>query len=259
MDDPRPDGTGQVGRDPNAVVPVAPGAGGSRIVGWVVVAALLVGVAVLKPWAGGRPESSPATGAGAAEATVAPGRSVGASRSPVATSDGIDADVSLACLEPASWRVASIEAYDGRTIRIWRALEPGPASGPDDPDVPFVLLASERVSELGWCAPAAGSDRPIGQTAIRAWTLVNGQPRPLRLVRTDRTPRQSSFGAMYAPSSVVPGRQVAPLAGWPAGRYVFRLTLHDGAERWFGVDLELRPAVAPGRPSPGPSAGITSP
>jgi hypothetical protein len=261
MDDPRQDGTGRLGRDARVVVPVAPGGGSDRIARWVAVAVVLVVVAVVKPWGGEDGAARSAAGGAPSLRAVAgaPAASSGASRAPARAVDEIDPDVTLACLEPASWRVASIEAYDRQTIRIWRALDPGAATGPGDPAIPHVLIASEGVAELGWCAPAAGPDRPTGETTVQAWSLHEGTARALRLVRTGRTPRQSSFGAMYGPSSGVAGRQASPVAGWPAGHYVFRVTLEDGDERWFGVDLELRPAVPTQRPGPSPTAGTRLP
>lgn len=262
MDDPRQDGTGRLGRDARGLVPVASGPGSDRIARWVVVAAVLVAVAVVKPWGGaGGGATSAGGGAPPSPRAVAgtPAASSGALGAPALTADEIDPDVTLACLDPGSWRVASVEAYAAKTIRVWRALEPGTASGPADPAIPYVLVVSEGVTELGWCAPVAGTDRPTGETTVQAWTLGDGTARPLRLVRTGRTPHESSFGAMYGPSSAGTGRRAPEVTGWPAGHYVFRLRLEDGDERWFGVDLELRPAVLTQRSGPSPTASVRLP
>jgi hypothetical protein len=255
MEDPRQDGTGRLGRDASVVVPVVAGGDSGRIVHWVVIAAMLLSIAVLKPWGEAGGGATSAGGAPSARADAdGPGPPSGASGAPAPAADAIDPDVTLACLEPASWRVASIEAYDGQTIRSWRALEPGAAMGPADPAIPRVNLTSEGVAELGWCAPAAGPDRPTGETTVQAWALDDGIASSLRLVRTGRTPRPSSFGAMYGPSSGGGGHPAAPVAGWPAGHYVFRLLSDDDIERWFAVEVELRPAVPVRRPGPSPTA-----
>lgn len=258
MDDRRQDQTGATGRGAAVVVPVAHVGGSGRIVRWVTIVAVLVSLAIVKPWGGGDTTSGAralATGA----ATDEPGPSAAATRVPPSHTAGIDADVTRACLDPGSWRVASVEAYGAQTIRVWRALEPGTASGPADPAIPYVLVVSEGVTELGWCAPVAGSDRPTGETTVQAWTLGDGTARPLRLVRTGRTPHESTFGALYGPLSAVTGRRAPEVTGWPAGQYVFRLRLEDGDERWFGVDLELRPAVLTQRPGPSPAPGVRLP
>ena len=218
MDEPRGDGAGQVGRDARIVVPVAPGGGGGRIARWVVVAAVLVAVAVVKPWGGSGGRAAPQGGGASSPRAVAgaPAASSGASEAPAAN-DIIDPDVTLACLDPGSWRVASVEAYAAQTIRVWRALEPGPASGPADPSIPYVLVVSEGVTELGWCAPVAGSDRPTGGTTVAAWSVIGGSPRDLHLVRTGRTPGRRASGPYTdrrRPSSGVgpPRSPVGPLA-----------------------------------------------
>lgn len=257
MDDRRQDQTGATGRGAAVVVPVAHVGGSGRIVRWVTIVAVLVSLAIVKPWGGGDTSGAGALATGAT--TDEPGPSAAATRVPPSHTAGIDADVTRACLDPGSWRVASVEAYGAQTIRVWRALEPGTASGPADPAIPSVLVVSEGVSDLGWCAPVDGADRPIGETAVAAWSLRGETARPLRLVRTELTPRPSGFGAMYAPSSAFVGPQAPVTRGWAAGRYVFRLRSADGVERWFGVDLELRPAVLTQRPGPSPAAGVRLP
>ena len=256
MDDRRQDQTGARGRGAAVVVPVAQVGGSGRIVRWVAIVAVLVSLAIVKPW-GGDDTTSGAGALATGAATDEPGPSAAATRVPPSASAGIDADVTRACLDPGSWRVASVEAYGAQTIRVWRAIEPGAASGPADPAIPSVLVVSEGVSDLGWCAPVEGPDRPMGETAVAAWSLRGETARPLRLVRTELTPRPSGFGAMYAPSSAFVGRQAPVTPGWPAGRYVFRLRSADGVERWFGVDLELRPAFT--TPGPGPSGPTGTP
>ena len=259
MEDRRLGRDGEADRAAGFVEPVAVQGTGGRVVGWVAIAAVLLVVAVLKPWGGGAPAPTRATvGAGQGDSIRPSGSVVPPGPSPTLPSD-IDVDVTRACLDPGSWRVASVEAYEGQTIRVWRALDPAVAAGPDDPAIPFVLVVSEGVSELGWCAPAAGPDRPAGETIVAAWSVRGDVSHALRLVPTHRTPRASSFGALYGPRSVAAAHPTAPLDRWPAGRYVFRLRLADGRERWFGVDVESRPAVRPPRPAPSPTAGAGRP
>ena len=76
VDDPRQDGTGRLGRDASVVVPVAPSGGSGRIVRWVVMAAVLLAVAVLKPWgdAGGGATSNDAWRPPLAPSLEHPGR-----------------------------------------------------------------------------------------------------------------------------------------------------------------------------------------
>ena len=209
---------------------------------WLAIVLAAVAIAVVKPWAT-EPPAAPSTGA------VAEGRSVGATSdpaglpSPTLRPDSAGPLVALFCLDPQSWRVATIERWRDQSIRVWRAIDPvGSASGPDDPRIPVFPVVSEGVTELGWCAPVVGADRPEGLAAIEAWHRTPDGPVAIPTTSTRATGAGTSFGGLYLP----PGEEDAGL--WADGVYVFRHHEPTGRERWFAVEVELRASTGTAAP-----------
>jgi hypothetical protein len=201
---------------------------------WLAIVLAALAIAVVKPWAT-EPPASPSTGA------VAEGRVVGTTSDPSGPAvptlrhDSAGPLVALFCLDPQSWRVATIERWRDQSIRVWRAIDPiGSASGPDDPRIPVFPVVSEGVTELGWCAPVVGPDRPEGLAAIDAWHRTLDGPVSMPTTSTRATGAGTSFGGLYLP----PGDQDSGL--WADGVYVFRYHEPTGRERWFAVEVELR-------------------
>ena len=133
---------------------------------WLAITAVALAIVVAKPW------SSPNAPRGAGADGAVTGGPVGGPRNPSAAvpaaipstvAEGARQIVAAFCLEPSSWLIASVERWRDQRIRVWRALEPATAaSGPDDPAIPIVTVVSEGLTELGWCAPVVGAERPAG-------------------------------------------------------------------------------------------------
>jgi hypothetical protein len=215
-----------------------PGSDDRRQATWiVVVAALVVAIALLKPW--GNPQSTPGSEAPFPQAQATP--EVTPEGSPAE-----NAEVAAFCLDPAGWRIYSTQRWGGRDVRSWTALTPvaGPRS-PLDPAIPVTPIVSSIVRTLGYCAPVAGPDRPPAWAAVSIFRLIRARtgrvdsvddlhPTLLRPVDVG-----SALGGEYAPPA---GRARGERSdGWPAGSYVFHVfDPTDGSyERWFGVEIEL--------------------
>jgi hypothetical protein len=210
---------------------------------WAVIATVILIIVVAKPW------QSPGEPSATGGPTAPPRRSaepvVNASSS--AVDDPAALRVAAFCLSTRSWLVASVERTVGHAgdqrIHVWRVVEPGTsASGPDDPAIPEVSIVSEGLTELGWCAPIVGSERPNPPVDMSTWLRTPSGTRQITLDSsrpvTDRTP----YGAMYRP----PGRgPSSKAASWPDGTYVFRYRQADGRDRWFAIDVETRPVASP--------------
>jgi hypothetical protein len=199
---------------------------------WLAVMVIFMAAAVAKPWAS-EPPGGPAIVQAAAGADATRER---ATPFPTVRLDSAGPLVASFCLDPVSWRIATIERWRDQTIRVWRAIEPlADASGPDDSRIPYYPVVSQGVTELGWCAPVVGPDRPVGLATVDAWQRT---PVGLVAIRTSSTRSTGvglSFGNLYEP----PG---SPESGvWPDGGYVFRYREAAGRERWFAVEVELRP------------------
>jgi hypothetical protein len=164
-----------------------------------------------------------------------------------------DADVATICLEPASWRTATIETWREQTVRVWRAIDPVPASGPDDPAIPIVPAVGNRVAAIGFCAPVVGPDRPGGPVTVDAWrrepvggdgaspvsgsvAAVGSNPVPLEIRPIVPAGSPSPFGALFGP----PQAEAAAGTGWPPGIVVFRYAPQAGAPSaatWFAIEI----------------------
>ena len=247
-----------------------PGRGRAPIVP-IAALVLLVGIAALTA----EPGSGPPADRGAAATDVA---AIAAAASPSPSEPGPDAGVTAICLDPASWRTATIETWRDQTVRVWRAIDPVPASGPNDPAIPIVPAVGSRVAAIGFCAPVVGPNRPTGPVSIQAWRREatpgdgpNPSPGPgagrgasavpLDLRSAIPTGSPSPFGALFAaPDPAAAG------SGWGPGIVVFRYSPVDGGgsapvATWFAIEVSLTDAAvkASSLPSPPPTpAGETT-
>jgi hypothetical protein len=235
--------------EPAAVTPDHPHLGR-----WAAVVAIVLVVVIVKPWAlsgpaptaGDEPEGGAAiTQTSATSAT--PGSALdGARPSPGSSPTGSPdpaAAVDAFCLERGTWLVASVETWQDQTVRVWRALEPATsATGPDDPTIPVIRVASERVLQIGWCAPPGdGSASTDAEAAtLDVWRRSETGTRPQLMVRSRPVGAASPLGAMY----VAPRRPLGSRSAvWPEGTYVFRHRSADGQEHWFAIRVIEQAAV----------------
>lgn len=252
-----PEGSG--GR---AFTPVALSHGRPAAGRWLMIAATLLLVAIVKPWGG--PGTADEGGRGGELAGRSPNASPNAptlvTPSPTGRPGAVEAAVSAICLDPGSWRVASIELWRDQTIRVWRAIDPArTATGPDDPTIPVIVVVSEGLPELGWCAPVVEEHPAILSARVDAWRRTASGSVAIRLVGSHPPDGNSPFGALYGPppspaifaaptdpeSVVANGKgSLAPaqasLHSWLDGTYVFRYGSAAGVEAWFAVQVELR-------------------
>ena len=226
----------------------------------IVALVVLVGIAALSsgPAAPGGTDVKSPTGEGAAEAigSLSPAPSS-------APNSRADADVATICLEPASWRTATIETWRDQTVRVWRAIDPVLASGPDDPAIPIVPAVGNSVAAIGFCAPVVGPDRPSGPVTVEAWRrepatgdgaspasgpVVAGAAEPVRIELRAIVPAESPspFGALFGPPEAEAG------TGWPPGVVVFRYAPLAGgpaAATWFAIEIIRTDASGKGPPT----------
>jgi hypothetical protein len=209
------------------------GGSGRSPVPALAVVMVLIGLAVAKPWQPSGPAGGvPRIAAEPRSPTPTSSRSGPSLRPAVPAAFAAVGDM---CLEPGSWRTATIETWSGRKVRVWRALDPVPASGPTDPLIPVVPAVGTSVPAIGWCAPGSGDEAPSGALDVDAWRLDSGGASLIRLRQVDPVGVHSSFGALYGP----PHRtKAAARPSWPDGVVVFRLAERQtGLERWFGIEV----------------------
>lgn len=229
---PPPEGGGEA----VPMVRVATPRGAPRLAAAMWVAASFVAIAILKPWGG----------AGPIAPTLRPDVVVSVEITPVPTEDrsatGLAAPV---CLGTGGWRIATLETWHQREVRVWRAIEPIPrAAGPLDPAIPSVPVVADELAGLGWCAPAFGPEQPVGPAAVRAWQVTGGVARVLSLRQVQPEDGVTPIAALYVPSG---GR-------WTSGLIVFAYRdAGTGSVAWFAAELEVLAPAVTGPPDP-PSA-----
>jgi hypothetical protein len=217
----------------------------------VLAIALLVATAIAKPWSWGA--EGAASGAPPANRPVA-----AVAGDPSAT----PAARALTCRDRPVWRVVAYVAGEqagGYRVDIVPATR---AAGPLDDDLPVVRMPT-GVTDLGYCAPQRGPERPPSGARLTVWLMLDaehagGDPAALELVRIS-LPTDARSGALYSPASIglwVPASSVQ--ARWPINRYVFALRAGRW-QRWWSVrvsDAVPDPRVIPMRPPiPSPRMG----
>ena len=227
---------------------VRPRSGDSSVAVALWAVAVLVGLAILKPWGAGNPQPTPGP---------RPVTSVVAMVTPAPTedrtADGLAAPI---CLGTGAWRVATLERWRTQDVRVWRAIEPiATASGPTDLSIPSVPIVAVELTGLGWCAPSYGPDTPVGPATVTAWLISDGIASELPLHQVRPPEGTTPIAALYVPLTRCPEPTFcAPLlpklvpGSWTTGRVVFRY-VDEGAARtaWFAAEVRILP------PSPAPS------
>ena len=204
-----------------------------------------LGLAIAKPWAVLGPAADP--GATSSDlGRLAPGRAGPPLTRPAGTPGPtpVGAAVLGVCHDPGSWRTTTIETWHDQTVRVWRALDPGPASGPLDESIDIVPAVGVTIPAIGFCAPTSGDEQPTGPARVTAWHVVDGVARTIRLRQIAPVGVTTPFGALYGPATGG-GRDdegTAPLESWPSGRVVFRYVEAGTVERWFGIEIILMDA-----------------
>ena len=230
------------------VEPVRRRSSDSRLTYATGIVAVLLAIAVVKPWTIGAPPPTPRP--------ARPPTPVVAT--PVPTEDrSAEGLASKVCLGAGGWQVASIDTWLKQDVRVWRAIEPlAAATGPDDPSIPSSPVVAYEVQALGWCAPVYGPDRPVGPAIVTAWLVRAGAVEQLGLRQVQ--PRGvTQFAALYVAAGPCPPEASCPVTGlgpalrpWRTGRVVFHWQdLATDRSAWFAADVTISDALAPPTPA----------
>ena len=160
----------------------------------------------------------------------------------------------LSCMTPAGWRLV-VDELDavGPTAsshrvssRSWLPVLPERATGPSDPTVPFVQVASREVTAMGVCAAASA----LRGRDVTIWRLVSSTPvagtSPRAMVVARLPVPADADGVISLPVLGDSECGSSPLAdgclylpAWPAGRYVLQIgDAGTGAtEGWMGLEV----------------------
>ena len=171
-------------------------------------------------------------------------RPVAATSTEARAATATDKAVELICLDPGTWRTATIEQWHAdQTVRVWRAVDPGPRPArPTHRSTSCPRSARPCRRSASARRPSGRIGRPVPRT-VDAWRLDGDVATPIALRLMAPLGAISGLGALFAP----------PLdAGpsWPSGVYVFRHTvLASKLARWFAVEVRTDGPVP--EPSPG--------
>ncbi len=243
--------------EPAAGRPVlAPVGGSSRLpTRVIVVAAILVGIAIAKPWqlmAGVTPDSVmaprqavPLRTAVAAESTApqgsAAGTTVGAEPEPSHQPGTVE------CRDPIGWRLVTLERVSGGATRSWTAVQPEVARSPADVTIVSTRVTAAGLIAVGFCGDGqhAGTGPAIVGSAWRqagdgSWAaqLVLAMSAGSGADGTSNNGGDGELAAIY--QSAVQSRQTPAPSPWLPGRYVFRVSYAawPGMSYWFGLEVD---------------------
>ena len=242
---------------PLSPVPVAKVGARSRAVPvGIALAALLLALAVVKPWgagAGGIGERAgragppartptPAVGPGPV-GTLPPGIAPAGAWACCSTS-GPTAPLVVGgmpvCYAPDGWEVVADVPEARFRSRTWIPVTTTAATGPADPRIRYARLVAGRVTALGFCAPS--DTAPSGRLNATLWASGTSGPS----TSADRS--AGTGGPGYRPVATLGGAAaelgaiVSPAAGspgWPPGRYVLDVRTGPPADGalWFGLEV----------------------
>lgn len=251
----------------------------------VAVIAVLLLIALVKPWSFGERKSDSSRPGARSAIPSSTGLATDGEPSLAATPSILDPNA-MPCLTDATEQVVIIERWAGHEVRSWVAATDMAVSGPLDERLAPIAIFSSHVIGLGICASRAqiGTRQPaarlldvesIVQTAGGPLAVDLGTPDPITLQLSGPEP-----ALLYgAPAVAVPSPSVGPRrsdppadptamepppetptsgtglpsptggwATWPTGSYAiaFRF-LSDGSRvvRWLRIDL-IQGAGAPG-------------
>jgi hypothetical protein len=228
-----------------AMRPVAGRGRGVTIAAVLIVTAFTIGV--LRPWDWLLPGAASGPGGTGPDASSAVLSRATPTLPPGATPEPTARAPFPTCGYPESWRSATLQRWAGQRARVWTAVSVAPASRPDDPAVPFQVIAGEDFRAIGWCAPVSGEERPPSGAIARLYRIEDGVAVETPHVRLE-PPASTALGELWGPVTT----QTGATATWPLGRYVIELLTPDGTwSRYLG--LELRSAIEPATPAPPPT------
>jgi len=203
----------------------------------VAFAAIIVAIAIVKPWSigsGGTP--------GAGQTAIA-SAAVPAASSPTAISPPVDPN-QMSCMSSTGERVLTLIRWAGHEVRTWQVPDRAIGSDPLDPSLVPLRITSSNVVGIGVCAirpdPRSSLDASAIATDVRQVTVRGGQPFMTDLgVPTSMTKpkRDPDLGVLYGPLG-------------SAARLRGRLILGDPGSRI------LAPSVSPIGPTTSPT-GMT--
>lgn len=193
--------------------------------------ALLLLVAVVKPWPG-QNGSLPGSATPAERVAAA---SAGSSTSAEPSASG-EAGPAL-CVSPDGWRIVADDTELGRTVRTWLVADVElSAALPERSTVPVTTLVSSEVEHLGFCRPAGSADAGTGIWRGTLWRESPDLAAPVRWQLAARlSPAPGSIGALASPQS-------GATNVWQPGLYFLEAEFAgSNTETWLGLLIERGP------------------
>jgi hypothetical protein len=246
----------------------------------VVLVALALVVAVLKPWDWFAPLVAPPGRDGAAVSTERPATSPTVAPTS-APGDWTGAEPRVACVSGTRWLAVVDQVNEPTVSRSWTRLDLVPATDPLDATIARIHVYADSVPRIGFCAPNTGRLDAAGSPEagtdltlfhVRAWRIRPASVAAGPQSAAEITPALVSGGtlagggALYGPPISPNVRRVdlSANAAWPIGTYVFQVEQAGAGvagrnAAWFAIELR-GPWIGPeGDSMPAPGVSPTAP
>ncbi len=189
--------------------------------------ALLLLVAVLKPWPG-RGTTGPT------ESASPPGLVAGASANVASPTPPPANSAGALCLSPDGWRIVADDVELGRSVRTWLVADveysvvPPPRS-----TIPVTTLVSSAIEHIGFCRPSGSGQLGDGGWSGTLWRQGADPANPTQWQLAARVdPAPGSIGALAYPVN-------ESAAAWPPGLYFLEADFAGSdREAWLGLLIQ---------------------
>ena len=212
-----------VGMGPTEVELVRLGHTGRKLTLGVTTVAVMVALAMVKPWPTGN-SVSPVDSARPQQT---------AADTPLPVVSRLDPSSSM-CANPDGWRIAADDGEMGPFLRTWHgATVQYSVVPPIRSTVPLTWLISSDVRSLVFCLPADASRLGTAAWSGTLWRQGGSAADPMAWQPAARlTPAPGSLGAMADPIT-------ASAPTWPPGRYMLEARFEGSeSEAWLGLLIQ---------------------
>jgi hypothetical protein len=196
--------------------------------------ALLLVVAIGKPWVGDESRDSGAPAPPALVAATSTAAVSTAAPAPNATQSDWDSTV---CASPDGWLIVADDAELGLSVRTWLVASVVYSIVPPiRTSIPETSLVSHAVERLGLCAPAIVSDNGQNAWSGTVWRQGGDPADPTGWRQVARlTPSPGSLGALADPLD-------RSVSAWPPGIYVIEARVSGSPQDvWLGLVITESP------------------
>jgi hypothetical protein len=216
----------------------------------VILAAVLVALALVKPWGDGSPPASTpvlAPDHGRTRDTAVASPVSGVPETPTSTAGADSGPIvplgpdEISCLH--GLELVSLVRLADWNVREWLPIQRSAATGPLDPRLEFAALDGGPVRALGLCNELGAGDqaRLARPRILSGWRLTPKSASGTTPIALKELASESSTGSAAVLARVYRPTAASKAGVWPAGRYVFLVAMTEEPANpdtmWIGVEV----------------------